>query len=470
MRSLLFAALALVAAPVLAQDAVTLRPGHPDLMTSGLSLETETIGVRVTTPRVRELGSITTTVSRDGDTVTLVSNADVREAGLRYEATSTFGWPSLTPVSRTYAAGSVRGTTAYDGTHVTGSWGRGDWDPIPFDITLRTPAFQPEVLPLVARALPFREGYVATLPTFSSENRVSDYTLTVVGQEDYTRGDGSTASTWVVEQTGGGSALRASPDRRHYVDAETRALVATTFTASGTTEIVSEPVTEEAIAALDAETAAIALRPGLDRLEMDALTTYSQDYVIRVVQPVQQEAGTQSVAVTVDREAGTATLETSLEVAIAGQRTTETLVAAYPSLAPISNTTNANGTAVELTYSDAGVAGTITPADGEADAVDVPLEDAVFDAGWLLQVVRLLPFEEGYRATFHTVSPSEGPLDIALSVVDQEEIDGQTAWIVEAAPPEGAPTEFAVADGTRELLRMVLRPQAGVEVHIVPAE
>ena len=114
--------------------------------------------------------------------------------------------------------------------------------------------------------------------------------------------------------------------------------------------------------------------------------------------------------------------------------------------------------------------GSRTPADGEAETIDLPVEAPVYDGGWLFEIVRLLPFADGYRAVFHTVSPTEGPTEVMLAVVDQEEIDGQTAWIVEATPEGGAPTEFAVADGTRELVRVRLLPQPGVVVDFVPTD
>ena len=78
--SLLASLLAFVAAPVLAQDAVVLRPGHPDLMTAGLTLDSETIGIRVVEPAPQDLGTVASTVSRDGDVVTIVTEADAPQA------------------------------------------------------------------------------------------------------------------------------------------------------------------------------------------------------------------------------------------------------------------------------------------------------------------------------------------------------------------------------------------------------
>ena len=467
MRLPLLAALALVAAPVLAQDAVTLRPGHPDLQTAGLSLDTETIGVRATGDRARDLGTLTTTARRDGDTVTLETDADVQEAGMVSQTTVTFAWPSLAPATRTYTAGSVTGTTTYDGAHVTGTWKRGDWDPIPFDITLRAPAFQPEVLPVVARSLPFREGYVATVPTFGSESRLREPTLTVVGPEDYTRADGSTVAVWVVEQSGGGNALRGNPDRRHYVDAETRALVASTFTARGSTEIVSEPVTEAALAALEAEAATptVEIRPGLERLETQMLTSGAQDYVIRVVEPVQQDAGTITRTAEVDAAAGTVTITTVQDISAAGQRIEQTATAAYPSLEPISSTTDLNGTIVEVAYGD----GTATVTSGD-QTQEVALDGPVFDSAFLFDLVRLLPYEEGYRGEFYVLAPGQGVAAIPVSVGAPTEVDGQTVWPVTTEGGPGTAFTFLVDPETHDFVRIEQEPQVGVLIYVEPAE
>ena len=469
------AALALVAAaPALAQtpagdgatDPVVLAPGHPDLTTDGLALETETVAVRVTDPRPTVYGTLTTEAERSGDAVTLTTDADVSEAGLRYSSTVTFAWPSLAPVSRDFSQGNVTAHTDYDGQAVTGTWARGEWAPLPFDIALPRPVFQPEVLPILARALPLEAGYTAVVPTFTAERRLRDYTLSVVGEEEVTLADGSAVTAWAVEETSEG---RGSRTRRYFVDGATRALVAFTTTAGRDATIISEPVTDEMLASLEADAAlpTVELRPGLERLQTDALQSYSQDYVIRVVEPVQQDAGTQSRTVTVDRAAGTVRAESQVEIAMAGQRTSETVEAAFPSLAPISSRVDANGTVIDLAFSDNAVSGTRTEAGGDPEPVDLMLEEPAYDASWLFEIVRLLPFEEDYRATLHTTAAGE-LADLTLAVLDQEEVDGQTAWIVEARPEEGPATEFAVADGTRELLRVRLRPQAGVVVDIVP--
>ena len=457
---LALAALVLTASAASAQD-VTLRPGHPDLMTTGLTLESHVEAVRVAGPSPQDIGVVRHQVTRDGDRVTLVTRSAVPMMGGDSEITSEFAWPSLRPVR---SERSPKSTVRYDGTRVTGVYGRGDWEPLPYDITLQDEPFQPEILPILARALPFRAGYTARVPTFAAGTRLRDVQLTVVGPEDFRRADGATAATWVVEETSEGRGSRA---RRYYVDAGSRDLVAMSFSPQEGTDVVTEPTTEEALAQVSADRAVgDRLRPGAEALATDALQSGSQSYVVKVVQPVQQDVGTQTRTLTVDRDAGTVTLVSEVDIAVAGQKSTETVVAAYPSLRPVSSRTDANGEIIDLAYTDTGV---VRTGGSDDENYDLTFDEPVFDSSFLFDVVRLLPFADGYQASFETFS-KEGPTALALTVTGQEEVEGRTAWMVTAQPTEGSPTVFAVDAETRDLLRIEIQPQLGVVVHFVPTE
>ncbi|PAP78495.1 hypothetical protein [Rubrivirga marina] len=466
MRLLTLAALAFFAAPLFAQEPVTLRPGHPDLMTADLTLGDETVSVAATGARRRDLGTLTTTVQKNDDTVTLSTDADIPQAGQVYDVSSTFAWPSLRPISRERTSRGSSGTTTYDGATVTGSFASGDdFAALPFDITLRQEPFQPEVLPLIVRSLPFAEGYTAVVPTFTSESRVRDYTLSVTGMEEVTPTGGQPVMAWAVEQTGSGT--RPPRPQTYYVDPATRTIVQTTTQATGDALIVSEPVTEESLAALEAEAAtpAVELRPGLDRLETDVLMSRSQDFVIRVVEPVQQEAGTLTWSAEVDQAAGTITGRLVQDISIAGQRIEQTTVAAYPSLAPVSGSTTANTNTVEVTYGD-GAATVVV--NGETE--EVPFDAPVFDGALLFEIVRALPYEEGYRGEIHMLAPGQGVVAVPISVGAPTEIDGQTAWPVETGGGPGTAFVFYVAPETREFVRIEQEPQPGVLIHVEPVE
>ena len=466
-RLALAAAVALAPLATAASAQTVLQPGHPDLATDGLTLESHVEAVRIIGPETEDVGVVRHQVTRDGDRVTLVTTSDAPRLNQTGSVTTTFAWPSLRPVTRERDAETGADRVRYDGTRLTGEYGRGDFDPLPFDVTLQTTPFAPETLPILARALPLRDGYVATVPTFSASRRLRDVTLTVLGREDFARADGSTADVWVVEETT--TALRGRT-QRYYVDAATRDLVAVSFEPQEGTRVVTEPTTEDALAQVAANrTAGVPLRPGDETLAVDALQSYSQDYVIKVVQPVQQDAGTQTRTVTVDRGAGTVTVETALEIAMAGQTTTETIVLAYPSLRPISSRTDNNGVVTDLAYTETGVSRTRTPADAESEDYELAFDEPVFDSSLLFEVVRLLPFEEGYQGAFQTFS-ADGPTAIQLTVTGQDEVDGRSVWTVRAQPEDGPATTFSVDAETRELARVELTPQVGVVVHFVPAQ
>ena len=471
-RLSLLALAALVAAP-LAQaqpdaEPVMLRPGHPALMTQALTFDSHVESVRVTEPSIQDIGLITHDVSREGDTVTMNVSSNVPAAGDVAETSVVFDATTLAPVSRQRTTRGSSVSTRYDGVHVTGTWSRGEWAPLPFDITLRNPAFAPEAIPLIARALPLEAGYRATAHTFDATDRLREVTLTVIGQEEFMRADGSMTMPYVVEATV--VATRGGGTRRYFVDGDTRALVGVSFSPQSGTTVVTEPTSDEALAAMEeANALGEPLRPGSDQLMTDALTSYSQSMTIKLVQPQQQDIGTSTRTLTIDEAAGTATLETTLEIAIAGQRQTETTVVEYPSLRPISSEGDANGTVTSLEYSATGVTGTREPAGDNGDGtIDLSFDEPIFDSSWLFEVVRLLPFEEGYKAAFQTVSTADGETALNLTVMEQEEIDGRMSWKVQAQPEEGPAQVFYVDAETRMLTRIELIPQVGVVIQFVP--
>ena len=199
--------------------------------------------------------------------------------------------------------------------------------------------------------------------------------------------------------------------------------------------------------------------------------SYTQDYVVRLVSPSQQDIGTATRSLAVDRAAGTVTLDVETVIAMAGQQTTEHAVAAFPSLSPIEARIEANGTVFDLTYGDDAVTGTKTEGEGDAEAVEVAFEEAVYDASMAAELVRLVPFEEGFRGEYFTVSPVEGPTSVFFEVTGQDEVDGRAVWLVGVEAGPNAPVQtFAVDAETRETLRIRPEPQVGVIIDILPVD
>lgn len=463
MRLLTLFVLALLGAvPGLAQDEVRLTPGHSDL--APVDVTDQLLAVYMGAPGGRLLGTITRTVTSNGDgTVTVVTDADASEAGFMSQDSARYG-AGLTPIFLAQEAPFGRGEVTVDGTNVSGTYASGEMTPLPFDIDLTETPFDPVAVPLVARSLPLREGYTAVVPTFSPIQRVRETTLTVVGEEEVMTGDGEATMAWVIEEDGPGR------DRRFYVDGATRDLVQITLAPSPETLITLVPTTEETLAAA-AGPEAKPIRPGDPALLTDRLATYRQDYTFKVVQPVQQDIGLQTRHLMIDEDAGTVTLVTTTEIAMAGQSVRDSLVAAWPSFEPISRTLNQNGNLTELAFADGEVRRTQTPADGDPEETEVSIfDEPIFDTGWIQEIVRVLPLAEGYRIAYQGVGPSGEANPVLISVLSQEAMDGGPAWIVETVPAQGPPTTFTVDDASREVLKVSFSPQVGVLLETVPAE
>ncbi|MEM1117465.1 MAG: hypothetical protein AAF845_14795 [Bacteroidota bacterium] len=459
--STLSAVLLLGAAPALAQDAVRLAPGHPDL--SPVAIESSLMAVYSGGTDGRLLGTITTTATPNDDgTVTVVTDAAAPEAGFVSQDSARYG-ASLAPIFLNQEGPGGQGTVAVDGMNVSGTYARGSMEPLPFDIDLEEAPFDPVSIPLVARSLPLRAGYEAVVPTFSPLQRVRETTLTVVGEEEVMGADGEAAMAWAIEEDGPGR------DRRFFVDGATREIVQITISPNPETVITLVPTTEEALAEA-AGPPADPIRPGDPALMADRLADYSENYTFKVVQPVQQDIGTSTRALTIDREAGTVTLVSTTEITMAGQSIRDSLVAAYPSFEPISRRLDQNGTLIEMSHADGEVRRTVT-AEGEEPETEVTVfDEAVFGAGWLQEMIRVMPLAEGYRISFEGVGTSGEANPVLVSVIGQEEMDGGPAWIVEAVPASGPPTTYTIDDATREVLKSSFSPQVGVILETVPAE
>ena len=467
-------ALALVAAPAFAQDAVTLTPGHPDLSVPAAPPASGTVEVRMIEPEAQRLGTVTQDVRLDGDVLTMVTTTSVQMAGPTTVDSTRLTWPSLTPLSNDLTKNGAANTVTFGDGTVAGSFD-GGLGALPFDFDLEAPVFPASVLPLLLVSLPFEPGYTAVVPTFSAESRFQEARFTVVGEEAIEH-DGETVTAVVVEQMGGGGLTGRFP-QRHFIDPDSRELLYTDMSPQPSMLIRLVPMTAEQAAAREAEMAAEAaaaetaaaeaaqLRPGDATLATDALRDHSDAFTLRLLEPQQMDAGSETRTVTVDEAAGTVTIESVTDITIAGQRQESTLVLSYPSLAPISVVQNDGSDETSLTFADGRVTGT-----GDGEAVDVALDAPIFANASIVEVVRFLPFEDGYEAVFHGYSSSEGVVTTLLSVTGAEPLGDRTAWTV-TADREGSPTiTFKIDAETRDLISYGLSPQPGVVLEFGPAE
>ena len=203
-------------------QAVALVPGHPDLRVGELALAETESEMRWALPEREPLWQIAETADVQDGVATVTMEAEAAGSPTVIRTTTRMAWPSLAPLSHRSVTAREDGESAssldFDGLRVTGVYGEGQ----PLDLELRAPVFGPRSVALVARALPFRAGYLATLSTFTAGDRLQEHTLLVVGRETVET-PGGPVEAWVVEHDGEG------PTRRYAVDPDTRALLSTTY-------------------------------------------------------------------------------------------------------------------------------------------------------------------------------------------------------------------------------------------------
>ena len=472
MRSLLFAAL-LAAGPALAQDDVPLLvPGADALAVDALTFEDQTFDVRSAADQ--SIGTITQTVTEDGAYVTVVTRVDIPQ--LRQASTDSVRIlrASLAPqVASTTDADGDRAVVTFDALRAIGTYGTRGRE-LPVDVTLKTPAFHTGSTSvaggpaLVARAMPFETGFTGMAETFSPTQRLREVTLEVTGREDVPRLDGSTASAWVVTETTSG---RGGGTRRYYVDPDTRDLLRVVSGEAGS-EVVVVPADPETLAAEAAARAAVPrVRPGDASLVAAQIPTGETVSTLDLLQPMAQAGiGTQTQRVVVDEAAGTMTVVTVVEVPMQNMVQTDSVVVAYPSLRPVSQTFGMGPVAIDLAYGDDAVTGSAA-LPGGAEDVDESLADGpVFASSTLGAVLQSLPLADGYRAVLETYAAGGGLLPVSVEVSGPASVDGTMAYTV-VATPEGAPSSTYTIDAeTRAILKARTSPQTGVTIEIVPQQ
>ena len=467
MRFLLLAAL-LGAGPVLAQDVPLIVPGADDLAIDALAFEDQTFAVR--SGGGQSIGTITQTVTTDGDYVTVVTRADIPQ--LRQASTDSVRVlrASLAPqMASTTDGDGDRSAVTFDALRAIGTYGPQGRE-LPVDVGLKTPAFHTGSTSvaggpaLVARAMPFETGFKGMVETFSPTQRLREVTLEVTGREDVPRLDGSTASAWVVTETTSG---RGGGTRRYYVDPETRDLLRVVSGEAGS-EVVVVPADPETLAAEAAARAAVPrVRPGDASLVAAQIPTGETVSTLDLLQPMAQAGiGTQTQRVTVDEAAGTMTVVTVVEVPMQNMVQTDSVVVAYPSLRPVSQTFGMGPVAIDLAYGEDAVTGSAA-LPGGAEDVDESLEDGpVFASSTLGAIVQALPLADGYRAVIETYAAGGGLLPVSVEVSGPE--DG--AYTV-VATPEGTPsTTYTVDAATRAIRKTRTSPQQGVTIEIIPKQ
>ena len=467
---LLVLSLLLAGTTASAQD-IVLTPGHPDLDFENVTLEGKTIfSLQLMEPQQQTLGYITETVSRDGDVITVVTAADVPMAGDASVDSTRMSWPTLAPLSHNVTSDDESGSVTFSANRISGSFDNGNAE-FPFQFDNPDAVFPLAAVPYVVRALPLDQtGYEAMIPVFSAGSRFKEALITIVGPETVTV-NGTAISAIAVDQIGGGG-MSQGFKLRHYVDPSTRDLVHTLIYPPNLEVHWVQLSEEEYAAALAAEAAeqaaaaANALMPGSDGLVAVAPQTVTMQVLL--VEPQQQELGSISVIETI--EDGQLTIINDIQIPAAGQVQQDTTVMAYPSLTPMSRV-EVKPTEVERSTFADGQMTTMTTQGNETTTLEAALEGA-FGPGITNHLVRMLPFAEGYVASFRKIN---GEGDISTSTL---RVTGQGTYTspsgVERAvwtvleTEEGNPDfTYSVDVETRELLQVRFSPQPGVTVAFV---
>jgi hypothetical protein len=216
--------------------------------------------------------------------------------------------------------------------------------------------------------------------------------------------------------------------------------------------------------------AAQPVRPGSALLDTSPVVTSTATYTVRLVQPIQQDAGVYTESIRIDEAAGTITSVSTLSVPMAGQTQTDSSVAAWPSLAPISHQSTNPQRLLALAFDEAGVAGMSAPTSGAPDMIDVALDAPVFDASWTPQLLQSLPLAPGYTAQLAVFDADRNAVsETAVTVTAPTEAPAEDApietWTVQT---QGSMTMTYTFDGaTRAMQRMRFSPQPGVTIELV---
>ena len=447
-RRLAVLALALVALPAAAQTAPPmLTPGSPDLVE--VAPQSFSYEVRIAAEIPRTIGRVTHTETRDGDRLVAITHASVPMGGQNQRDTTVVVWPSLAPVSRAVDDGEEASRVAFADGRVRGRLVLGNLDEA-LDAPLPEGVFAEGTGALLVRALPFEHGYTATLRVVDKRGDVTTDTVEVSGPEPFTHPDGSETTAWMVSLASPGD-----PTTTYWVDTETREILKMSFPAGrGMTIETGAPAVRP-----DGPI----LRPGAAALVTDWLADDEAIYTIRVVEPMQMDAGTMTARRTVSRDE--VTVEQTVSVPMQNMEVTSVSRAEAGTLAPLAFESDGGPETTRLAFTPQGVAGMKMPASGEGERLGVVFEAPVFDGSMAAEIAQSLPLEEGYTTVVEAYDTQQGVYAITYRVTGQEEIDGGSTWVVEAVSPSG-PTTYYVDPDTRRLLRIRMSPQPGVTVEM----
>ena len=176
--------------------------------------------------------------------------------------------------------------------------------------------------------------------------------------------------------------------------------------------------------------------------------------------------GAQTQTETLD--GGRLTIVSGIDVAMAGEQHTDTLVVAWPSLAPLMHAVHGADESLRLSYAGGRIAGRQTLGNLD-EPVDAALPEGVFGPGSGARLARSLPFAVGYEATFRTVGAHGETTAGRLRVAEFLEQPDGDMWAVEVTVPGSYPFLYVIDAATREIVGATVRPNPSTVVVLGPA-
>ena len=197
----------------------TLRPGDLDVVAPTAGEVTYT--VRLLAPMQQDIGTLTETVTVDGDAITRTSNVNVPMAGQDETTVSTLDGATLATRAVTMDGSTAVGELTITDDRATGTRGvisaPGETlSPEPVDEALSGPHFGGGWIDALVRSVPLTEGHTHHVVVYSARDGAGLVRMTVLGERTE-KPAGGAATTFVAVETDDGEQTMT-----HFVDAETR--------------------------------------------------------------------------------------------------------------------------------------------------------------------------------------------------------------------------------------------------------
>lgn len=218
------------------------------------------------------------------------------------------------------------------------------------------------------------------------------------------------------------------------------------------------------------------IAPGHPDLDVSLLQPGSHEYAIIIVQgPNRQPFGTSTSTLTVNEEDGVADHVLTMEMM--GRKFTDSSRVAWPSLTALAYAAENQQGRARFTVTDGVLSGEREPQSGGAETFEMALDSPVFAGSWVGNVARSLPLAEGYTATiaaFDTDFATDGLSTFTVTVTGEDTVPGfdgkpTEVWILDLDTPNNQEQQFYIGKTQREVLRIRVVPQPGIEVFLEPA-